>query len=299
MKKLNLILCAALFATSATTYAVGFAQTQKDGYWTDTSIWNWRNMTTEIPTDGYPNTSNYDVITHVAQTNNVIVNQDITIPQIFVGNVLSIVDGATFTVSGRTNNFLAYSGGNLNVINGKAYIASRQDWNTSSGTISLGGIYEGNFYTAKANSLELNGSGWSGFRQLTINFAFDETNFDSNKTASDAVIQLTGGGSLGYFAPNALNLDFSNVAVEELEEGTYYVSLLSYANYYTSNMSIESISQNLSTTLADGITFEGLELDSTCLYAKLNITSVPEPSTYAVIFGALALAFVAYRKKRA
>ncbi|MBQ2722281.1 MAG: PEP-CTERM sorting domain-containing protein [Opitutales bacterium] len=46
---------------------------------------------------------------------------------------------------------------------------------------------------------------------------------------------------------------------------------------------------------------EGGSLGFTASSATLNVTAaavVPEPSTYAMIFGAIALGFVAYRRRK-
>ena len=103
--------------------------------------------------------------------------------------------------------------------------------------------------------------------------------------------------------------DFTNITLESLaasgisDSGTYYVALASWGVTYKAVGGSEFNPVLLSSEDTDLVAFEGFEWgngtnqQNNTLYAVLSV-NVPEPSTYAAIFGALALAFVAYRRRK-
>lgn len=94
-----------------------------------------------------------------------------------------------------------------------------------------------------------------------------------------------------------MEVDLSNIA--GLEEGDYWFALLSSAEDIstTSNKLLDDVPFDWDTQLkitdTGGYTYNGWEVANNTLYISVH---VPEPATYAAIFGALALAFAAYRK---
>ena len=206
-----------------------------------------------------------------------------------------MVNDSTLTITGNNGNYLGMDSA-LNIIDGSVVVGNSPYFRAKGSVFSFGGEYEGEFFSAGAKSLEMKGTSWFGFdKDVSLNFAFDQTNFSTEKDASNAPIHTD--GSLGYLYA-FINLDFTNAALEGLEDGSYYVSLISYdSGYFANNMSVESISQNLSTSLAEGLELLGLEIDNSGLYAKLSVTSVPEPSTCAAIVAVLALLFAACRRR--
>ena len=65
------------------------------------------------------------------------------------------------------------------------------------------------------------------------------------------------------------------------------------------NWVVPSLSQNsVSDVFALLDSVGGGTIDSKYLTLSSTVTVVPEPSTYAVIFGAIALGFVAYRRRK-
>ena len=99
-------------------------------------------------------------------------------------------------------------------------------------------------------------------------------------------------------------IDVTNIDTTSLEGGEYYVALAAFNN--TGGTAFDNLDPRISSSSVetDAIKIKGLEWANTnntnnTLYAVLEYTPIPEPSTCAAIFGALALAFVAYRKKRA
>lgn len=106
-------------------------------------------------------------------------------------------------------------------------------------------------------------------------------------------------------------LDFSNIDFSGLETGTYYLSLIACElNFHSyAEPTFDFVDQLGETQLiamateyeySENLTFEVLKnSNSTAYYLEISITSaVPEPATYAAIFGALALAFAACRRRK-
>ena len=106
-------------------------------------------------------------------------------------------------------------------------------------------------------------------------------------------------------------LDFSHLDFSGLETGTYYLSLIACETNYHSyaEPTFDFVDQLGETQLiamateyeySENLTFEVLKnSNSTAYYLEMSITSaVPEPATYAAIFGALALAFAACRRRK-
>lgn len=303
MKKTYYILAAAMLALSTNLHAQLFVETKSEGVWSDPSIWNWRNGAVVSPS-GYPDTNDTSEFRYVVINKDVTLDANTTVPRIVTSKTITF-DDANLTLTGDGNTYFTLnSGTHLNIVNGTIVangIADNPRWNADDIKISFGGFDETNaFYAAKANQLVFNFSDtskWVGFQSSTdseLNFYFDNNNLSAAKTAANAIVQMN--GRLAYLN-TPIYLDFSNVLAEDLNEGSYYVSLISYGNgYFNGNIKVENLVVN--TTLANGVAFEGLELDNTGLYAKIAVSAVPEPATYAAIFGALALAFAAYRRRK-
>lgn len=117
----------------------------------------------------------------------------------------------------------------------------------------------------------------------------------------DAILTGTDFANINNFT---ITLDLENFSVDgDFEAGqTYAVALIRLTEtlepFDVSNISIANSDKMGETwSLAEG---ENLFWEDSTLF--LNVTaagsSVPEPSTYAAIFGALALAFAAYRRRK-
>ena len=292
-----------MFAFGANSYAVGFAQSQANGDWSNASTWNWRNMTVDIPAEGYPNTSDTSIITHVALVNNVNLDVNAIAPLMFVSGTLNVVNGSTLNLTGYNGNFLnVQNGASFNVVEGSVVVNKNHN-DQADNHYTFGGYDASNsFHAATAGALTFNAdTGWIGLRyssssaNSSIKYYFDNSSLSESQLTNQGVIKISN-GRLGYLS-KAIDLDFSNVDAYSIGEGTYYVSLISYENgYYTGNIHVEDLVVN--STLADGVSFLGLEMTDNSLYAKIAVAAVPEPATYAAIFGALALAFAAYRRRK-
>ncbi len=110
----------------------------------------------------------------------------------------------------------------------------------------------------------------------------------------------------GDVYPQAL-LDFSNIDLSGLEVGVEYtVSFIAMAktNFHKDVEPVFSYiveeDSKIAMTYGETYFYNDLEFsvnrDSNCKYYYLTMTYVPEPSTYAAIFGVSALLFVAYRR---
>ncbi len=107
------------------------------------------------------------------------------------------------------------------------------------------------------------------------------------------------------------HVDFSNMNFSSLVKGDYYVSFIAadLNNYHKDKEPIfdfvnadgDTVSMLYDTiyNYNDDVSVKVMADSSNKLAYYMAINVVPEPSTYAAIFGAIALAFVAYRKKRA
>ena len=171
----------------------------------------------------------------------------------------------------------------------------------STTNITFGGKDEfGVFHAADASALTNN---WEVrvYSSGSVTFNLGDSNFSTSMTttASDAIFA----GQFTKTFEGALNVDFANISL--LTEGTYYVALISSAG--------ESLLKGISgdKTLADwenilnvtgessNVKFEQILLGGTndnILFAQISV--IPEPGTYAAIFGALALGLAAYRRRK-
>lgn len=92
--------------------------------------------------------------------------------------------------------------------------------------------------------------------------------------------------------------DFSYIAGD-----TYAISLVSVSDL-ESLLAIDKINvlnadkMGSEWKLASEDKSEYLKWTDTTLYLYVTSSAIPEPSTYAAIFGALALAFAAYRRRK-
>ncbi|MBR4597274.1 MAG: PEP-CTERM sorting domain-containing protein [Opitutales bacterium] len=123
----------------------------------------------------------------------------------------------------------------------------------------------------------------------TIDAIFTAANFKSGNTAD----------SINYFT---FAIDVKNFSVDgDYDEGeSYAIALLrltdSESIYPVSSFSIVNSDQMGSNWIL-GETPLFWDESTTTLYLNV-ISQVPEPATYAAIFGALTLAFAAYRRRK-
>lgn len=165
------------------------------------------------------------------------------------------------------------------------------------------------------SDIKINNASFSDTGRLTINVGVN------GKDERPASIQIS--GNLNYTAPvldYGFVFDFVDMdkQIEGLANGDVLnVSLMSIdGNFSISGSSFDKANGNISnflqlnTVLAnesgmkfwEDVDFENFVWDNDSNTLSVLMTyaggTIPEPSTYAMIFGALALAFVAYRKRK-
>lgn len=96
-----------------------------------------------------------------------------------------------------------------------------------------------------------------------------------------------------YFAINGTVVSFATVADATTPSGTY-------AFETGTQNAVEVFTSTGTVTLTFGVVdIHGFDLSSAVSIDNILLTSIPEPSTYATLVGALALGFVALRRRRA
>lgn len=208
-------------------------------------------------------------------------------------------DNSTTTIALSGNSKMVQSGSNT--IN-----FGTRDGEKKGGEVilQLGDYVDGNFVAAQSGAFQ---GSYEFFATSTSTLKFILGAENLTKIGEETLGALI---SARYFKPvqGDIILDFSNIA--GLSAGYYQVALIaclskqsledlggltaSYNDLFESNVietDIVKLFYNENGdcyTIKDGVLYANIEV--------LNI--VPEPSTYAAIFGALALAFAAYRKRK-
>lgn len=144
----------------------------------------------------------------------------------------------------------------------------------------------------------------SGGNQTAIAYLFSNnggvpTSTDSGGllATSDSVTILGGPGAnfvLTFSSPPILSADTTyHLAVGAPSNFAYFVSTPSTAE---TGLTGWSIADNVTRTLDSGVTWAVYQSES--LKFSLNGAAIPEPSTYAALFGLVALGFAVYRRRR-
>lgn len=298
MKKFVLLAISTLFSISSFG---AWITSVNSGDWTDGFTWN----AGEEPNATYDginigqNTS-VDITTDVANTKAIFIKPNAK---------LVLREGGTFN---QTNSSVAFDGAGCGMVFlGGKYVTSTQLNQNNGGSYWFGGEgSDGAFHAAAAKSIE--SSNRLQFRDGTTNFNLGASNLISEKSTGmdDNAIAYTTGEI--QMIQNEFNFDFSNIILGDLyengitESGTYYVALASFGVTYKSLGSAEFTPVLGTAEDSEFVSFAGFEWANetnrnNTLYAVLDITippSIPEPSTYAAVFGAIALAFAAHRVRK-
>lgn len=208
-------------------------------------------------------------------------------------------DNSTTTIALSGNSKMVQSGNNT--INFGTRDGEKNGGNV---ILQLGDYVDGNFVAAQSGAFQ---GSYEFFATSTSTLKFILGAENLTKIGEETLGALI---SATYFKPvqGDIILDFSNIA--GLSAGYYQVALIaclskqsledlggltaSYNDLFESNVietDIVKLFYNENGdcyTIKDGVLYANIEV--------LNI--VPEPSTYAAIFGALALAFAAYRRRK-
>ncbi len=132
----------------------------------------------------------------------------------------------------------------------------------------------------------------------TINLKMEDISADKVSVASEGKpTSFFWTHSSGGVPTNASTwyVDFENFS---FEQGATFESGVSYLiGLISETVNIANISAINTSALGQEWTYEGFVREGNKIYAQLLYTAVPEPSTYAAIFGVLALGFAIYRRK--
>lgn len=208
-------------------------------------------------------------------------------------------DNSTTTIALSGNSKMVQSGSNT--IN-----FGTRDGEKNGGDVilQLGDYVDGNFVAAQSGAFQ---GSYEFFATSTSTLKFILGAENLTKIGEETLGALI---SATYFKPvqGEIILDFSNIA--GLSAGYYQVALIaclskqsledlggltaSYNDLFESNVIETDIVKLFYNENGDCYTIK-----DGVLYANIEVLSiVPEPSTYAAIFGAIALAFAAYRRRK-
>jgi fibronectin-binding autotransporter adhesin len=158
---------------------------------------------------------------------------------------------------------------------------------TGGTTVNAGTLVFGNTFTMSgANAMSVAGTGTAGVNYATVSttgaLTFGGT-LGINITAS-----LSGGESFTLFSANGgtLSGNFGSTTGNVSVTGSYVASLTNNAGIWTGT-----------DTNGSGLTFT---FETSGVNAGiLSVSAIPEPATYAALFGALALAGATWQRRRA
>ena len=226
---------------------------------------------------------------------------------IFDGATVTVSDSASFITTGpleTTSNLglgLGLNWSKASSGTGHLILADSATFRVSQNLIMMNNstltIIGSHLQMAEGQSAHLQALGGGGISNQsgTIRFVSDADGISTLVARYHAYVDTS--KNTGF----ALELDFSNLDLAE--SGTYTYSIITL----TENASRErEIIQNYELYADDLISvIKASELDSYSIYADgltlkidYDFVVIPEPSTYAMSFGALALAFAAYRRRK-
>lgn len=271
-----------------------------DGNWTQIS---WQGMTAP---DTYPNSTDYDVNI----TKNITLDSGISVKSVWMKADSSLVFSKQGSLTTSASSKFDAAGSSMVFAGGQYKTDANLDMNEGQGSLIFGQKNsEGTFIPAAAKSIDATGR--LQLRGESITFNVGDINLLSAKSSGmDENALIYAASEIQQFQTH-LTLDLSNIKPDSAEDGTYYVALLSFGITYKS-ISGDEFNPMADFELINGdvATFEGFEWAhfdtgststdraNNTLYAKINVSNaIPEPAVYAVVFGILAFAFAA-RKKR-
>ena len=226
------------------------------------------------------------------------------------GNVKLTMYGGNFNMGATDKNLVGtftFAGGSfdgnnrIDISNGNTFIFGAEDEN-------------GAFHAATARSFVAGNRIRiynSGATATTFRFNLGNSNLLSDNSASNlkANAFMYSAGEISIAANFSSLIDFSNIDFSALS-GEYYVSFVAMQNNYHEDKTIDfsylddfdvekDIEYGQEYNYGDRVSFVVSYDNSNKIYSMvMNVVPVPEPATYAALFGAIALAFAVYRRRK-
>jgi PEP-CTERM putative exosortase interaction domain len=232
--------------------------------------------------------------------------QYVTSQFIYVGyktdaiGILNVEKGGTVTVGNQFRVGEAVDTTGIVNIRGDLILNSNMGFANVAGSTATMNIYGSGSLTSNAG-VWLKAGG-------TITFHMEDISADKIAKQGDALpTNYFWNHGTGAFNDkfSELVIDFDNFSMDSsasfLDGETYLVGLMLERGYFPDAL-ISVIKDGSALANGDKIseewTYDSLYRDGNNIYAVLTYTYVPEPSTYAAIFGALALAIAVYRRRK-
>ncbi len=186
---------------------------------------------------------------------------------------------------------------------------SYQTINVESGTLKLGS-YAGSD-TADASIAKLDNVALTLKSEASLRIGTDKSN--SSVVLSNSSFEMQTGSSIFFSAYSSLTLENSTVSIGDLASviidlSGVEIDTYTYTLIYTDDTSISKaiytalLSENIEIITSTNAVASDIQLTTSgtnlLLTVVLSSVAVPEPSTYAMIIGILALGFAAYRRRK-
>ena len=208
---------------------------------------------------------------------------------------------ASFTISGSGNEFYSNASGN-NFLLGSDFTGGVLDFAVS----------------GKNNKMEVSGVAWIGSQKAgsgRVNFTIQgsghdivfksDVNFRAKNGNSAALLFKADGDGISTLNANALAMFDASLSIDLTDfvgdgSGSYSVALISAGNNWSALASrfVGGSSASAADVVmgANGVSWE-IAYEQGALTLNYAYNPIPEPAEYAALFGALALAFAAYRRR--
>jgi len=151
--------------------------------------------------------------------------------------------------------------------------------------------------TVKCEELVLDNSSWTaaGSSKSYLLSLKDSTVNYTITSATDSIVVT----NLTYYGSNHYNFDFSDDFIDSIATGAGYYDMI-FADTIVS--SVTNVIGIFNINVADSnskytwdVTYLGA---NNYRISNFELIAIPEPSTYAAVFGLIALAFVAYKRRK-
>ena len=190
-----------------------------------------------------------------------------TTARVFISGAASTINSASITVGGSDS-------------------APETRTNVTN-SLTMGTVEDGKFVAADYNAVVSSGNFLVNmFGELNVNLGSSNVVKALDATTDALIVAGTFANVLGTF-----NVDLGNIT--DLESGYYYVSLISAATY----TNYDALLEKINVVDGDEAVFDKFYREGNQLFLGINYTAIPEPAAFAALFGALAIALAACRRR--